>query len=156
MLAIRSNETQAEKIELVTEVATRADVSINLSNQGGPVEVGGKTEFVISVTNKGSSVATGVEVQVELAPALMPVQLETYVLSELDNSVRFSPIEIQPGESKEFKFAAVGVSKGEHIVRGVVTTSDSQRRLMAEDSVYVFESDQSKVSESLQPTIHKK
>ena len=156
MLAIRSNETQSEQIELVTEVATRADVSINLSNQGGPVEVGGKTEFVITVTNKGSSVATDVEVQVELAAALMPVQFENYVLNELDNSVRFSPINIEPGESKEFLFAAVSVSKGEHVVRGVVITGGSQRRLIAEDSVYVFESDQSKVSESLQPTIHKK
>lgn len=155
-LAIRSNETQPENIELKTEVATRADVSINLSNQGGPVEVGGKTEFVITVVNKGSSVANGVEVQVELATALMPVQAETYTLNEMDNSVRFSPLDIQPGESKDFHFAAVGVSKGEHIVRGVVMTSDSPRRLIAEDSVYVFESDQSKVSESLQPTMHKK
>lgn len=154
-LNVRSNETQDQQIRLTTEVATRADVSINISNEGGPVEVGGKTELVVNVFNQGSSVASGVEVEIELAASLMPVSRESYYVDEMKNSIRFDATEIEPGKSQEFRFGAVGVNEGEHIVRSIVVTGDSKRRLMAEDSVYVFEVDRSKVSESSKPSIRR-
>lgn len=155
-IEVRSNETQAEQIKLVTRVAARADVSINLSNQGGPVEVGGKTEFVVAVSNKGSSLASDVQVKVEFSASLMPISQPSYSVRELDNTIQFTPLEIAPGETKEFRFGVVGVSAGEHVVRSVVKLNGSERSLMAEGSVFVFETDQSKVSESLEPTIHRK
>ncbi len=150
-LRVSSNETVAERFELATQVQTHADVGINLINQNGPIEVGAQTEFIVKVENRGSRIANGVDVAIELAPSLMPVTSPVYEINELDNTIRFKPLEIPAGETKELKFTVAGVTQGEHVVRGIVKMADSARRLMTEDSVFVFEPDQSKVSESLKP-----
>ena len=47
----------------------------------------------------------------------------------------------------------VGVAQGEHVVRSVLKTSDTERRVIVEDSVYVFETNEARVSENLSPVI---
>ncbi len=154
-VAASCQETRTEKFELITEVQTRSNVSINVNSQSGPVEIGSPAKFSVWVENKGSSAAEGVEVIVELPPALMAVPQEHFSVGDLDNTLRYPSIDLKAGEKKELVFEASGANKGEHVVRAILTVKDSARRLIAEDSVFVFETDLSKVSESLQPEIRR-
>ncbi|MEM7453600.1 MAG: hypothetical protein AAF456_04515 [Planctomycetota bacterium] len=155
-LFVGSSDTSTEKFELITQVQTHADVSISLINQSGPIEVGSRTNIVVEVENRGSRAASGVEVAIELAPSLVPVANNTYQVNEVDNTIRFTPMNVPAGETATLSFSVAGAAKGEHVVRGIVRVADSSRRLMAEDSVFVFESDQSRVSESLTPEVNKR
>ena len=154
-IAASSDETRAEKFDLVTDVRTRADLGISVASQGGPIEVGNQAGFAVTVGNQGSSSAKGVQVVVELPPSLKAIAQSGYTVSEIDNTIRFENIDLKPGDTKELPFVAVGVSEGEHVVRGILTMKDSKRRLIAEDSVFVFEVGHSKITESLKPEIRR-
>jgi uncharacterized repeat protein (TIGR01451 family) len=151
-IAVRSNETRAKDIRLSTQVATRADMSVSIKNQSGPVQVGGQAQFQVIVENKGSSSANDVTVNIELPESLKPVR-EGGQTQEFGNSISFRDAQIEPGQKREFLFSAVGVTKGEHVVRSILQTAGSERRIIVEGSVYVYEVNESRVSESLSPVV---
>lgn len=151
-IAVRSNETREKEIRLSTQVATRADMSVSIKNQSGPVQVGGKAQFQVIVENKGSSSANDVTINIELPESLKPVQ-EGDRTQDFGNSISFRDAQIEPGQKREFLFSAVGVNKGEHVVRSILQTAGSERRIIVEGSVYVYEVNESRVSESLSPVV---
>jgi uncharacterized repeat protein (TIGR01451 family) len=155
-IVVKSNQTVAKEFRLNTNVATRADVSINISTDSGPVQIGAAAEFEIVVENKGSRSAEEVEIVVALPVALTPRVSEDYVVNEYDNTIKFSVGQIRNGQTKKFRFATVGSAQGEHVVRSQLSMAGSARKIIAEDSVYVFESDQSKVGQKLEPQIRRR
>lgn len=152
-ILISSNETREKEFKLTTEVASRADLSINMMNNSGPVRVGGKAIFEVAIENRGSSSASDIEVSVELPESLMPVQRDALLIDKAANTITFIDSQMARGEKRNFKFEVVGVAKGEHVVRSVLKTSDSERRVIVEDSVYVFETNEARVSENLSPVM---
>ncbi len=152
-ILISSKETQEKEFKLTTEVASRADLSIVMKNNGGPVRVGGKATFDVVVENRGSSSASDIEVAIELPESLMPVKNTDLFVDEGDNKIMFIDSKLARGEKRSFKFEVVGVSQGEHVVRSVLKTSASERRVIVEDSVYVYETNEARVSENLTPVI---
>lgn len=154
-IMVRSNQTIAKEFRLNTMVATRADVSINLSNSSGPVQLGASAAFEVVVENQGSRSAEQVEINVSLPAALAPRAGDDYAINQIENSIKFSVGEIQPGQKKVFRFDAVGSVQGEHVVRSQLSLAGSERKIIAEDSVYVFETDQSKVGQRLEPQIRR-
>ena len=154
-LVVRSNQTIAKEFQLNTTVATRADVSINISNDSGPVQVGGSAAFAIVVENRGSRSAENVEINVALPAALAPEVNKAYEINQYDNSITFKIGEIRSNERKVFNFSAVGSAQGEHVVRSQLSMQGSVRKIIAEDSVYVFEADQAKVGQRLEPQIRR-
>lgn len=155
-IMVRSNQTVAKEFRLNTMVATRADVSINLSNNSGPVQLGATAAFEVVVENKGSRSAEQVEINVSLPEALAPSAGEGYEINQFDNSIKFAVGEIQPGQKKTFRFDAIGSVQGEHVVRSQLSVAGSERKIIAEDSVYVFETDQSRVGQRLEPQIRRR
>lgn len=154
-IEVRSNQTVAKEFRLNTMVATRADVSINLSNNSGPVQLGTSAAFEVVVENKGSRSAEHVEVEISLPAALTPSANEGYEINQIDNSIKFLVGEVDAGKKKVFRFEAVGSVQGEHVVRSQLSVAGSERKIIAEDSVYVFEADQSKVGQRLEPQIRR-
>ena len=152
-ILISSKETREKEFKLTTEVASRADLSINMKNDGGPVRIGGKATFDVIIENRGSSSASDIEVAIELPESLMPVKNANVFVDEGANKITFIDSELARGEKRSFKFEVVGVAKGEHVVRSVLKTSDSERRVIVEDSVYVFETNEARVSENLSPVM---
>ena len=150
-IGVASNETKKSEFTLKTAITARADLSINMANNSGPVQVGAKATFDVVVTNKGSQSADDVEVTVELPSSLMPVRQENVIVDEATNSVTFINSRIKPGKKLSFAFQAVGVAKGEHIVRSSLKAGGSDRRVIVEESVYVYETNESRVSENLTP-----
>ena len=150
---IDSHETAEKQIQLTTKVTTRADIGVQIKNLSGPVQVGGKALFEVQVANRGSRKATDVNVRVELPESLQAVPMDSQKVMIEGNTVLFSEPQIAPEKSTSFKFTAIGKTGGEHVVRTITQIEGSERRTTAEDSVFVYEVDEARVSESLTPTI---
>ena len=152
-ISVASNETRKSEFMLKTAIAARADLSIDMANNSGPVQVGSKATFDVNVVNKGSQSASDVEVVIELPPSLMAVAKDNtgVVVDEGKNSISFLSSQVKPGKKLSFTFTALGVAKGEHIVRSALKAGGSERRIIVEESVYVYETNESRVSENLKP-----
>jgi uncharacterized repeat protein (TIGR01451 family) len=138
---------------LKTAIAARADLSIDMANNSGPVQVGSKATFDVNVVNKGSQSASDVEVTIELPPSLMVVAKDNtgVIVDESTNSMTFLSSQVKPGKKLSFTFTALGVAKGEHVVRSALSAGGSERRIIVEESVYVYETNESRISENLTP-----
>ena len=152
-ISVASNETRKSEFMLKTAINVRADLSIDMANNSGPVQVGSKASFDVNVVNKGSQSASDVEVVIELPPSLMVVAKDNtgVVVDEAANSISFLSSQVKPGKKLSFAFTALGVAKGEHIVRSALKAGGSERRIIVEESVYVYETNESRVSENLKP-----
>ena len=152
---VNSDQTVEKEFRISTMVATRADVSISISNDNGPIQIGAPTIFEIVVENRGSRIASDVEISVELPVSVAPGVSDDYVVDQYENTIQFSAADIRPGETKTYSFKAVGSAQGEQVVRSRLRMSGSEREIIAEDSVYIYEADQSKVGQKLVPQIRR-
>ena len=152
---VKTNETASRQMSLQTQVMGRADLSIRVSDSGEPVGIGSKSEFNIEVANHGSQTAEQVSIQVELPSALMPVNQPSYNIDPAGNFITFNNITVEAGKRKTFKFKVVAVDKGEHVVRGTVSLEGSTQKISSENSIFVFESENAKVSDALVPEIRR-
>jgi uncharacterized repeat protein (TIGR01451 family) len=150
---VDSHETGEKQIQLTTRVTTRADVAVQIKNLSGPVQVGGKALFEVQVTNRGSRKATDVNVRVELPESLQAVPMDSQKVVIEGNTVLFTEPQIAPEKATTFKFTAIGKAGGEHVVRTITQSDGSERRTTAEDTVFVYEVDEARVSESLTPSV---
>ncbi len=153
IFTINSVETTAKTIHLATNVVTRPELNVKIVNLSGPIQVGGKTEFLITVENSGSSLANDVTVSIELPEALVPDRQNGVEIISLGNAMTFETEKLQPGQKKEFRFTAVASEQGEHVVKSILTSSSSTRQITSEAVIYVYELNQSRVSESVPPAV---
>jgi uncharacterized repeat protein (TIGR01451 family) len=151
-ILVISDDTVKKEFRLATQVITRADLNVGIKNQSGPVQVGSKAEFLVEIENNGSRAANDVEVNVVL-PGSLVVAKDTPNYNKSNNSITFTDPTIAPGQKKVFRFSAVGESQGDHIVRSTLQTSGSAKKLIAEKSIFVYDSDETRVSEALNPVL---
>ena len=151
-IRIKSDETMDKEFLLATQVSTRADLSVRIKNQTGPVQVGATAEFIVEVENHGSRQASGINVKVALPDSLIPAK-DSKNVSQFGNALTFEQAMIGAGEKVAFKFTAVGVSQGDHVVRSTLNIANSERSVISEDSIYVYAVDQARISESLTPAV---
>ena len=152
-VVVTSSEIGSKQLALTTNVQGRADLSVRLSDGGEPVSIGSKSEFTIEVSNHGSTTANQVNVQIQLPEALMAVSQENYTLDPSGNFIQFNGIDIAPGKTRTLRFKVVAVSIGEHVVRGSVSIDGSRQTISTENSIFVFEAKNAKISEALTPDI---
>ena len=152
-ISVDSHETAEKQIKLATRVTTRANMSVALKNNSGPVQVGGKAIFAVELKNDGSRQAVDVNVKVELPASLRLVPDDSQKVSISGNTVTFIEPQIGPGRNVSFQFSAIGVEAGEHVVRTETQIEGSARRVIAEDTIFVYDIDEARVSESLKPTV---
>ena len=155
-ISVDSHETGKKVINLATKVTTRANLSVALKNNSGPVQVGGKAVFAVELANNGSRKAVDVNVKVQLPESLRGVTPDSQKVSIDGNTVSFIEPQIGPGRKVSFQFSAVGLVSGEHIVRTETQIEGSERRVIAEDTVFVYDIDEARVSESLKPSFQQR
>ena len=155
-ISVDSHETGEKAINLATNVTTRANLSVALKNNSGPVQVGGKAIFAVELANNGSRKAVDVNVRVQLPESLRGVTPDSQKVSIDGNTVSFIEPQIGPGRKVSFQFSAVGLVSGEHIVRTETQIEGSERRVIAEDTVFVYDIDEARVSESLKPSFQQR
>jgi hypothetical protein len=153
VFTVKSQQTTDKTIHLATNVVTRPELTIKLQNQSGPVQVGGKVQFLIVVENAGSSSAENIAIKVELPEALSADQQDEMDVLGMGNNIAFEASKLEPGQKREFRFVAVANEPGEHVVRTLLTTSASERQLVSEGAVFVYELNENRISEALSPAI---
>ena len=126
-----------------------------MKNNSGPVQVGGKAIFAVELANNGSRKAVDVNVKVQLPESLRAVTPDSQKVSIDGNTVSFIEPQIGPGRKVSFEFSTVGLVSGEHIVRTETQIEGSERRVIAEDTVFVYDIDEARVSESLKPSFQR-
>lgn len=154
-ITVDSHETSEKQINLATRVTTRANLSVAVQNNSGPVQVGGKAIFAVELANDGSRKAVDVNVKIRLPDSLRAVASDSQKISIDGNTVTFIEPQISPGRKVTFEFSAVGLESGEHVVRTETQIEGSERHMIAEDSVFVYDIDEARVSESLKPSIQR-
>ena len=152
---VSSRENQSKQFKLSTNVLTRAEMNMNVRNQTGPVQIGEKAEFAIAIENSGSREAENVTVRVELPDSLMPVKQDGVTVDEFNRSFLFTKPSLAPGQKHEFTFSAVGAAGGEFVIRSVMENNNSQPNVIAEDTIFVYEVDEFRVSEALGPNLNR-
>ncbi len=154
-IVVHTKEMPAKEFKLTTEVASRADVNISLSDAGGPVGIGNKMEFIVELKNQGGRDSNQAQVIVDLPPGLTPEGQQGYLINDSQNQILFQNIMIPANHTVTLRFTCVAVAQGDHIVRGTLQLEGSTQGISAEDSVFVFESAETKVSDALTPVIHR-
>ncbi len=122
----------------VTEVISRADVSMQIADTAGPVQVGSPAIFEVLVRNRGTKEAGNVVISVKLPVSLKPVRSTAY--TSTGQSIRFPVISLPPGGQKVLRFEAVSDEAGDHIVQVSLRSDSLQRELSAEESIFFYES----------------
>ena len=154
-VSVQTKETASRQMSLKTQILGRADLSIRVTDMGEPVGIGAKSEFFVEVGNYGSINAENVQVRVELPSALMPVNQPGYTIDPSGNFITFDNISVEAGKRHTLKFKVVAVTQGEHIVRGTVTQQGSVNSISSENSIFVFDTENIKVSDALVPEIRR-
>ena len=85
----------------------------------------------------------------------MPVNQPGYTVDPSGNYITFNNISVEAGKRETLKFKVVAVTQGEHVVRGTVTQEGSAQSISSENSIFVFETENAKVSDALVPEIRR-
>jgi len=125
-----------------TEVVSRADVSMQIADTAGPIEVGESSIFEVLVRNRGSKEAQNVTVNVELPDELGAVRSTTY--RAVGQQIAFPVQSLKPGEKKIFRFEAIGNASGDHIVKVRLRADALDNEITAEESVFYYKSQTSR------------
>ncbi len=116
-----------------------AELSFQITNPGGPIEVGSETTYEIRVRNSGSKGDTNVSVQLKLPAGLELVSSDADAETDGRGLVAFRPQpQLPPGEDIAYRVTVRGVDPGTHIVKAIVTSDQSDVPVTKEDSTKVY------------------
>ena len=152
---VHTKEMPAKEFKLGTQVTSRSDVSISIRDAGQPVGIGSKVDFSIELNNRGGRDAQQSEVVVDLPPGLSPIDQAGYLVNQGQNQILFQNVTIKANHTTTLRFTCAANQQGDHIVRSTIHTPGSDQGVSAEDSVFIFESKETKVSDALKPQLRR-
>lgn len=154
-VTVHTRELPAKEFKLGTAVTSRSDVSISIRDAGQPVGIGSRVDFSIELNNRGGRDASQSEVVVDLPPGLTPIDQQGYSINQGQNQILFQNVTVKANHTTTLRFACAANQQGDHIVRSTIHTADSNRGVSAEDSVFIFETKETKVSDALKPKLRR-
>ena len=154
-VVVRTKEIPAKEFKIGTFVSSRPDVSISIRDAGQPVGIGSKVDFTIELNNRGGRAAEQSEVVVDLPHGLSPVEQSGYVINQGQNQIMFQNVTVKANHTTTLRFRCAAREQGDHIVRGTIHMPGARQGVSAEDSVFVFESKETKVSDALKPELRR-
>jgi uncharacterized repeat protein (TIGR01451 family) len=124
---------------LRTTVEATADVRMSVALDDAKIPVGQLFTYTIELENRGTLAAELVDVAVDLADDVEPVNVEGATTDLEAGRVAFTPIaSLQPGERRQLTLQARGSETGQRSFRVDATTPDGQVRLAQEGSTRFF------------------
>ncbi|QEG23305.1 DUF11 domain-containing protein [Mariniblastus fucicola] len=123
----------------VTAVETIADLVLTVQDPKGPLPTGEETDYQISVQNRGSRSAKGVELLMQFSEGIEPSKATGLQNRIVPGQVIFAPIaQIDPGQSMTFKITAIANKRGTHVFRAFLSCDESDSREVAEGTTKFF------------------
>jgi len=123
----------------VTQVETIADIYLAVKDPKGPIPVGQKVEYEITVLNRGTKAAQGVQVKAEFSEGITPQGSAGLPATISPGLATFQAIDrLDPEESVTFKVFAVGTVAGNQLFRAEVQCADPETREVKEGTTRFF------------------
>ena len=123
----------------ITMVETIADLVLTVQDPKGPLPTGEETEYQITVQNRGSRSAKGVELLMQFSEGIEPSRATGLQNRIVPGQVIFAPIaQIDPGQSMKFKVTSVANKRGTHVFRAFLSCEESDSREVAEGTTKFF------------------
>ena len=122
-----------------TNVETVADLVLTVQDPKGPLPTGESTIYEITVRNRGSRSAKGVDLVMQFSDGIEPRKADGLTHKIVPGQVLFTPIkQIDPGQEMSFKVSAEALKSGTHVFRAQLTCDDSDSREIAEGTTRFF------------------
>lgn len=128
----------------VTQIVHLNNMGLQLSELDGPVSVGEKVVFTITVRNRGTSTATRSVLMLDVPKELHVTEAGPVAARQQGTRVEFDAVpEIAPGESKQFQIAfdATGVATDVRL-RASIQSDQMQQQLITEESITIYDDSQ--------------
>ena len=119
-----------------------AELTFQITNPGGPIELGAESSYEIVVTNEGSKIDNNIRVQVQLPQGIELISAEgsgNQAQSDGRGLVSFMPLnQLAPGDHARYRIRARGVTPGTHLIRAVVVSDAAPTPVTKEESTLVY------------------
>lgn len=123
----------------VTRVETVADLVLSVTDPKGPLPTGQSTMYEITIRNRGSRSAKGVNVVMQFSEGIEPKSASGLEHKLVPGQVLFAPIaQIEPGQEIKFKVDAEAFKPGTHVFRAQLVCDESDSREIAEGTTKFF------------------
>ncbi len=123
----------------ITTVETIADLVLSVQDPKGPLPTGEETEYEITVQNRGSRAAKGVELLMQFSEGIEPSKATGLQNRIVPGQVIFAPIaQIDPGQSMTFQVTSIANKRGTHVFRAFLSCDESDSREVAEGTTKFF------------------
>jgi uncharacterized repeat protein (TIGR01451 family) len=123
----------------VTKVEALADLKLNVTEPTGPVPVGSEALYEIRIANRGTKSAEQVQVLVQFAQGLEPLEVAGSKADIADGQAIFNPLtEVAPGKELVLKVRAKVEQTGSHAFRVEVKAVDPASKLVSEGVTRCF------------------
>ena len=122
-----------------TTVETIADLVLSVADPKGPLPTGDQIDYKISVKNRGTRTANGVNLVMQFSEGIEPVKADGFRNKIATGQVIFDPIvRIEPGQEVILSVTASAIKSGTHIFRAQLTCTESDSREIAEGTTRFF------------------
>lgn len=138
----RADLNTVAKSEHMVQVEGLAELSFQILNPGGPIELGAESDYEITVQNSGSKSDSNVRLQM-----LLPAGLEL-ISADGDGGqagtdgrglVEFPPqAQLAAGSETKYRVKVRGVAPGTHLVKAVVVSDSATVPVTKEESTLVY------------------
>ena len=125
--------------QFVTAVQTVADLILSVVDPRGPLPTGEEVTYEIRVKNRGSKMATNVNVVMHFANGIEPTSAKGMKNEVTPGEVAFQPIPvIEPGQELVLSVLAQAQESGTHVFRAQLTCDDSDSREIAQGTTRFY------------------
>ncbi len=116
-----------------------AELDFQITNPGGPIEIGSETAYEIKVQNTGTKNDTNVRMQLQLPPALELISADGDAETDGRGLVVFRPRpQLAAGGEATYRVRVRGVAPGTHLVKAVVISDQLTVPVTKEESTRVY------------------
>lgn len=127
---------------ILTKVETVADLVLTVHDPKGPLPTGQDTVYEITVRNRGTRAARGVDLVMQFSDGIEPKAASGIECKIVPGQVLFTPIrQIDPGQEMSFKVNAEAFRGGTHVFRAQLTCEEADSREIAEGTTRFFGED---------------
>lgn len=130
-----------ESFEQVVQVESIAELQFTVSDEADPIEVGAETNYLITLTNSGSSAATNVQLAIRLPPELKPLGGDGPTRVTIDgDQLAIDPLtRIGPAEQAVYRIKVAGQAAGHQRIQVQLATAEMPVAVTREEITRVYD-----------------
>lgn len=144
-VAITADSNLTAQGQQAVRVLGRSDVRIVMAGTPDPLAIGEPATLDIAVQNRGTQQAAATTVVIALPEHVRAIEGKDYRIEE--GKIIFSVPAVAAGQKLLLHCNVVADQAGEFLLRATLASEGQQHELIAEDSVFYFESEPTRVAE---------